>query len=40
VRLGRDGTVIWRTSTELSAPTELLDLGARGSVSIANGEVR
>jgi hypothetical protein len=28
VRLARDGTVIWRTSTELSEPSELLDLGS------------
>lgn len=27
VRLARDGTVLWRTSTELTAPSELLDLG-------------
>ena len=27
VRLARDGTVLWRTSTELTSPTELIDLG-------------
>jgi hypothetical protein len=27
IRLARDGTVLWRTSTELTSPTELIDLG-------------
>jgi hypothetical protein len=27
VRLARDGTVLWRTSTELADPGEILDLG-------------
>jgi len=27
VRLARDGTVLWRTSTELTSPSELIDLG-------------
>ena len=27
VRLARDGTVLWRTSTELTSPSELVDLG-------------
>ena len=27
VRLARDGSVVWRTSTEMTEPTELVDLG-------------
>ena len=38
VRLARDGSVVWRTSTELTSPSELVDLG--GHIAFIGHEMR
>jgi hypothetical protein len=38
VRLARDGSVVWRTSTALTTPSELIDLG--GHIAFIGEEIR